>query len=172
MFCLQLLWASSWLHVKVRLLIKSFSLIYIMRHWKICLNLRDPMGPLLPLHLHCFLKVAQFKFPISCVHACVRVCDVWLCFISDDPETQQGLSVAPWHRSTAVSAWIGRNLLQRLFCFAQQWFALISLIWIQISGTSAQLWRTSLAIPLLLRMQKYDVGWVGKNMRWECMWDI
>lgn len=70
-----------------------------------------------------------------------------------------------------MSAWIGRNLLLRLFCFAQQWFALISLTWIQISGTWAQLWRTSLVIPLLLRMQKDDVRWLGgENVRWECMW--
>lgn len=153
MFSLQLLSASSWLHVKVRLLIKSFSLIYIMRHWKICLNLRDPMGPSPPTPSPRFVKVAQFNFLISCVRECLRVTS-WLCFISGDPGTQQGLCVAPWNRSTAVSAWIGRNLLLRLSCFAEQWFALISLIWIPISATLAQLWRTSLAFPRLLHMQK------------------
>lgn len=149
MFCLQLLWASSWLHVKVRLLIKSFSLIYIMRHWKICLNLRDPMGS---CSFHS-ISTASLRYP-SLTSSSQRVTSDWLCFISGDPETQQGLCVAPWNRSTAVSAWIGRNLLLRLLCFAEQWFALISLIWILIPGTLAQLWRTSLAFQRLLHMQK------------------
>lgn len=149
-FCPQFLWASSWLRVKVRLLIKSFTLIYIMRHWKICLNLRDPIGPS-PIHS---IPIASLRSPSptssspACLHACLRVTP------DCDPQTQQGLCAAPWGASAAASVSTGRNLLLRWFGTAERWFGLISPTGIPFSDTWAQLWRASFAIPLLLHVQK------------------
>lgn len=150
------LWASSWLHVKVRLLIKSFALICIMRHWKICLNLRDPVGPLLPLRLHRFILAAQFKFPgfcvlcVSCVWRLTVLRQWWsrnatrfVCAAAQDTEGGAQLCLPS----------IGRNLLLVLFCFARHWFALISPIWIEIAAPLIQLWRASSAFSLLLHTQ-------------------
>lgn len=124
--------AELWLHVKVKLLIKSISLICIMNCCKIYQGLKDPAGPFLSL-LHWGSPSLFISVTSACIHQLSATNSTRSVYVSMCVASETG-----W-RSTAVSGSTGSNLLLFLFSFAEQLYTFIRLVWIFRNGW--QPWR-------------------------------